>query len=551
MPNLLGLYIDVNSIGWSLLDSETMKIKAMGTHVFSIGCENFGSGKRELSKKAYKRTKRTTRFRYQRNRIRKIKVLELLIDHQMCPLSNKELEAWKKEKQFPKEALKEWFRLNPYNLRKKAVIEPISLIELGRIIYQISIHRGFPVSERNRGLRDNVMYVGLPEKNRFGINHTQNQIENSSLGIYLNHLLPEEKKSYTYTNERIRNRFLTREMFQEELENIWNFQMQFHSELSLKLKEELIGDSGQIPPKKGAVFFQRPLKSQKFRVGRCPYEPKKTKCCISSLVYQELLAYRWANSLKVNGRFLSDQDRKVAVHFFMTHRRFNFGRLKTELENPYAHYNIKEEESIKGSFVNASLSHPSIFGSAWFEFNERDKEEIWHCLYFFDNEQKLISHMIEKWGLDENQAAKFAALQLDKNYASLSKKASGNILYFLKRGVNYNLSVILGGVKNSLGENWNSIAENDIQFIINSVMKIYNEHKVIGFVPKLTAFLKEEMQLDRIQIKKLYGQQRSNEHSNYLNKFPLDKQTDKEIYNIKNPLLITAVFQLQSKLRIY
>ena len=545
MPNLLGIYVDVNSIGWSLLDSDSMKIKAMGTHVFSIGCENFGSGKRELSKKAYKRAKRTSRFRYQRNRIRKTKVLELLIDHKMCPLSKKDLDAWKKDKRFPKEALKEWFQLNPYQLRKSAVIESISLLELGRIIYQISVHRGFPVSERNRGMRDNVMYAGLPEKNRYGINHTQRQIENSTLGIYLNHLLPEENKSYTFSNERVRNRFLTREMFQEEIENIWNFQMQFHAELTPKLKEQLIGDSTQNPPKKGAVFFQRPLKSQKFRVGRCPYEPKKTKCCVSSLVYQELLAYRWANSLKVNGKFLTDQDRKVAVHYFLTHRRFLFGRLKSKLSNPNAHYNIKEEESIKGSFVNASLSHPTIFGPEWFDFSERDREEIWHCLYFFDNEQKLKSHMIEKWGLDENQAKKFASLQLDKNYASISKKASGNILYFLKRGVSYNLSIILGGVKNSLGEKWDTIAETDIQFIINSVMQIYNEHKVLGFIPKLTAFLEEEMQLDSIQIKKLYGQKGSTQQTNYLNKFPLNKQADKEIYNIKNPLLITAVFQLR------
>ena len=98
MPNLLGLYIDVNSIGWSLLDADTMQIKAMGTRVFPVGCENFGSGKRELSKKAYKRSKRTTRFRYQRNRTRKIKVLELLIEHQMCPLSRTELKAWKEQK---------------------------------------------------------------------------------------------------------------------------------------------------------------------------------------------------------------------------------------------------------------------------------------------------------------------------------------------------------------------------------------------------------------------------------------------------------------------
>lgn len=81
MQNLLGLFIDVNGIGWTLIDSESKKIKAMGSRVFSVGCENFGSGKREISKRIYKRQKRTTRLRYQRSRIRRIKIMELLIEH--------------------------------------------------------------------------------------------------------------------------------------------------------------------------------------------------------------------------------------------------------------------------------------------------------------------------------------------------------------------------------------------------------------------------------------------------------------------------------------
>ena len=198
--------------------------------------------------------------------------------------------------------------------------------------------------------------------------------------MYLNHLQPEENISYKYSNERIRNRFLSREMYQNELENIWNFQQEFHEVLTTELKLELIGNQEEVSPDKGAVFFQRPLKSQKFRVGRCPFEPSKTKCCISSLVYQEVLAYRWANSLKVNGVSLSHSDRLLAVEFFMTHRRFDFGRVKAVLENPDGNYIIKEDELITGSFVNASLSHFSIFGEDWFHFNEKEKEDIWHSL---------------------------------------------------------------------------------------------------------------------------------------------------------------------------
>lgn len=545
MPNLLGLSIDVNGIGWALIDQNSLEIKAMGSRVFPVGCENFGSGKRELSKKAYKRFKRMSRFRYQRSRKRKIKVLELLIENGMCPLSREGLLNWKQKKQFPLNELKEWFSLNPYQLRKKAVFEPITPIELSRILHQVSIHRGFPVSERNRGLKENAMYVGLPQMDRRGINHTQENIENSSLGMYLNHLQPEENISYKYSNERIRNRFLSREMYQNELENIWNFQQEFHEVLTTELKLELIGNQEEVSPDKGAVFFQRPLKSQKFRVGRCPFEPSKTKCCISSLVYQEVLAYRWANSLKVNGVSLSHSDRLLAVEFFMTHRRFDFGRVKTVLENPDGNYSIKEDELITGSFVNASLSHFSIFGEDWFHFNEKEKEDIWHSLYFFDNKMKLKSYVMNNWSLSEQSASKFAELQLDKNYAPISKKAARNILYFLKKGVPYELSVVLGGVKNSLGSTWENIADSDVNYVINQVLLLYKENKIYGFIPKLKSFLENEMQFNAIQIKKLYGQINIQDEIKLAPKFLIDKETDKEINNLKNPLLINAVFQLR------
>ncbi|MFZ9057547.1 MAG: hypothetical protein ACO2ZG_06910 [Flavobacteriaceae bacterium] len=83
MSNLLGLSIDINVIGWSLTDPETGKIKAMGSHVFQQGSDNFGSGKHEISKKASRRIRRINRLRISRKRTRKIQVLRLLIAHEI------------------------------------------------------------------------------------------------------------------------------------------------------------------------------------------------------------------------------------------------------------------------------------------------------------------------------------------------------------------------------------------------------------------------------------------------------------------------------------
>lgn len=52
MPNLLGLSVDVGAIGWTLIDSDSKRVKDMGTYVFPIGSENYGSGTREVSKKS-------------------------------------------------------------------------------------------------------------------------------------------------------------------------------------------------------------------------------------------------------------------------------------------------------------------------------------------------------------------------------------------------------------------------------------------------------------------------------------------------------------------
>ena len=41
MPNKIGIFIDVNSISWTLINQGTMDVFAMGTHVFSPGSENF------------------------------------------------------------------------------------------------------------------------------------------------------------------------------------------------------------------------------------------------------------------------------------------------------------------------------------------------------------------------------------------------------------------------------------------------------------------------------------------------------------------------------
>ena len=98
----------------------------MGVYVFPAGCENFGSGRREQSKRTSRRLLRLRRIRYTRIRARKFYLLREMAKHNMCPISQEELSHWKQHKEFPSSTLSSWLAMNPYALRAKGLTEKLS-----------------------------------------------------------------------------------------------------------------------------------------------------------------------------------------------------------------------------------------------------------------------------------------------------------------------------------------------------------------------------------------------------------------------------------------
>ena len=213
MSKKLGLFIDTTSVNWSLIDQNTKALIDVGVYIFPAGCEYFGFGKREQSKRASRRLLRLRRIRYARIRARKFYLLREMAKHNMCSISAEELLNWKQRKVFPSATLSSWLAMNPYTLRAKGLTEKLSLEELGRIFYQISRHRGYRFGERNSKLVDNVLSKGVPREGRIGYYKTRNQLNGLTLGAYLNSIHPVENQSYKENRERIRNRICTVDMY--------------------------------------------------------------------------------------------------------------------------------------------------------------------------------------------------------------------------------------------------------------------------------------------------------------------------------------------------
>ena len=191
------------------------------------------------------------------------------------------------------------------------------------------------------------------------------------------------------------------------------------------------------------------------------------------------------------------------------------------------------------------MSHKKFFGSSWFEKTEKEQEEIWHILYFFDNKDLLQKYAMEHWGFDEDKAMAIANFNLKDGYTSLSRKAISNILPFLKRGFNYDIAVVLGGIKNAFGKDWQELPKEDKQFLRDNVPDIVRSGIKGGFIEDLKKLLKKEYELSDKQLKKLYHHSTNIQSKDKAAKLPIGAKADKQIQQLRNPIVVTALFELR------
>jgi CRISPR-associated endonuclease Csn1 len=548
MKKILGLDLGTNSIGWAIVDDKDNKILGIGSRIFSMGVENLGEGEgREVSKNASRTGARGVRRQFFRRRLRKKVLLKALSEYNMCPLILSDFEDWKKTKQFPSLKLTNWFLLNPYELRNKALTEKLTLEEIGRIFYHLIQRRGFLSNSRKGGSDDGTIFKGNAKEGKIGITETQEKIQDKSLGSYLYEIFPKENEPFQGGLERIRNRYTTRKMYVDEFEFIWESQSKFHSILDDELKALFGGRKLDGYKEDGILFHQRPLRSQKHLVGNCTFEPSKTKCPISSIPFEQFRVWQWVNTVEYNGKKISLNEKNKIVEFLFANEKPDFKRIRKVIgkESNEFKFNYKDDDKIVGTHTISNLSNKKYFGTKWFQFSEKQQEDIWHVLYFFDSKSNVKEYAIKNWQFTNEQAEVISKFNLKDGYSSLSRKAINNILPFLKMEYTYDVAVVLGGIKNVFGNNWETLSEEKRNFLIDNVEGIVRSNMKGGFINTIKEILQKEYDISEKQLNKLYHHSASINVSELIEKLPLGKEADKEIQAIKNPIVITALFELR------
>jgi CRISPR-associated endonuclease Csn1 len=556
MALTLGLDLGTSSIGWALINGDI--IIDMGSRIFSPGVDNLGEGENELSKNAGRRQNRGIRKTAYRKKLRKRYLLKLLTQHRLAPLGHDDIKHWMLNGDFPAtEVIVNWLKLNPYLLRSKALTEALPPFELGRIFYHLIQRRGFLSNSRNETDDEGVIYEGDPTTGKTGISATEAGIEKSgrqTLGAYLHGLYPAESAdgncvSYQAAEQRIRNRFTKRVHYIQELESIYAAQQQLSNGGGPFTPQLFAALRGKKPDgRDGVLFYQRELKVQKFLIGNCTFEPSKRRCPLSSLPFELFRCHQFVNTIEYNGQKLTPGERQKAVDLLLSKDKLVFKQLRKIIgkTDPIYKFNYQDDDKIVGSWTISSLSSKKYFGSRWYDLSDKEREDIWHVLYFFNDKDKLKEYALQNWSFDEEKANQIKNFRLKQGYSSLSRKAVLNILPFLQMGFTYDLAVVFGGIKNAFGEAaWQQSSEAEKGFLFDNVPGIVQQGKQGGFIEDLKHALRTHFDLTDVQLKKLYHHSSAIEQGVLEPLLPKGTKADRELQSLRNPIVVQTLFELR------
>lgn len=504
MEKILGLDLGTNSIGWAIVqrDNRVTTLLDRGVLIFEEGVK-IEKGI-ESSRAAERTDHRALRRHYFRRRIRKVQTLKALSDLGFCPkLTKEQLYGWQTNGEYPlTDEFIMWQRTddakgkNPYRYRFMAIDRRLNLdllserYILGRALYHIAQRRGF-LSNRLETTKESE--ESEASKKSEG-NKVQRDIDTLSEQMAQTGSRTLGEFFYKcYGNEKIRNKYTSRlEHYKAEFDEI------------CRVQQLLPEDVRKI---ERAIFFQRPLRSQKGLVGKCTFEPKKARCPISHPRFERYRMLCFVNNIRMKGpedaelRPLTQQEKLSIEPLFLRKSKdtFNFEDIAKALagKNNYAHvkepkgkpylFNYSMNTSVSGSPFTADIR--GLLGDNWQQelFDrytlrknksiEQVVNDIWHVLFSFNSHECLADFATQKLVMNPEEALKFSKFKRRPDYAALSLKAINKIIPYLEKGLIYSHAVFLANMASVVeGEDWEKYGQ-EIEHGIGQVIDSYAQYR--------------------------------------------------------------------------
>jgi CRISPR-associated endonuclease Csn1 len=439
---ILGLDLGSNSLGWALLEEdngEVNKIIDLGSRIFNKAVEE----KVPTPKNVKRRDMRLGRRVLQRRSRRKQRMLNYLVSLYLLP---KELQGHTQ----PEIILNDLG--DPYELRTKALDLQLKPYELGRILLHFVARRGFLSTKKQVAGDliddpDTIAYLNeldsKPEVNKeegalkVDIANVRQSIQDAdarTLGEYLFKLeTGKVKRNRSHDGGHLRT---DRAMYQDELAQIWQQQRHYFSHLP----DDFMSEDNSTGVKQ-IIFYQRPLKLKKDRIGQCSLEPKNTRAAMERLEVQRFRYLQDVNNIQYFERHtdqwlsLNEEDRQSLINYFEHHPKITITQLKKLFGfDKLTKINL-EMKSLKGNITACEII--DAIGKQWDDFSNEKQAALVEDLLSIKKKSALKTRLIKHWGFGANQAVQLSLLEFEPGHSNHSLKAINKLLPYLKQGLIY------------------------------------------------------------------------------------------------------------------
>ncbi len=446
-PWRLGLDIGSSSVGWAALElasknGQPSGILGLGARVFDAGADgDIESGKDESrsTKRRGARLQRRQgerRVRRMRNLFNELRRAGLLpgvgaadptvmhetirsLDTQLRPL-------------FVAEGDHRQHQLLPYLIRSAAAERKLDPHAVGRALLHLAQRRGFQSNRKESSKQTDEKELG-PVKE--GIATLAAIMGTKTLGQHFASLDPEL--------HRIRNRWTSRDMYKAEFDQIRETQKDFLTHLDDQAW-------GRI---RDRIFKQRPLKSQKGKVGRCEFIRADRRAPIWLPEFQRFRLLATVNHLRVrtaekedaaitvaNRRGFTDRpltadERTAAIRMLEQRADVKLTSLRKQLKLSGTTFSIEEggEKQLKGDTTSARMR--GVFGDRWDTMSANDQSRAITDVLSIEQDATMARRGCEVWALSTEDAQAFVKVRFEEGYASLGRRAIARLLPHLESGL--------------------------------------------------------------------------------------------------------------------
>jgi len=435
VKKILGLDLGSNSIGWALMnetDGRVNQIIDLGSRIFNKAVEE----KVPTPKNQKRRDMRLGRRVLQRRARRKQRMANYLISLDLLPqeLSNN----------FGQEKLLNELG-DPYELRTKGLDEQLTSHQLGRVLLHFVARRGFlsskkqiagdlvddPDTQTYLSTLDNKKAKDEEGQFKADIAEVYQAIKDNNartLGEYLFNLeVGKVKRNRSHDGGHLRT---DRAMYKDELYKIWEKQQSYFD-----LPDEFINEVEKI------IFYQRPLKLKKDRVGKCSLETKHYRANTARLEVQRFRYMQDVNNLEYFERHseqdlkLSDKQKEKLRNYFEHHSKITITELKKELGLDKPTKINLEAKNLKGNITACEIR--TVIGNIWDEYSDEKQSQLFEDLFTIKKKSSLKARLITHWDFDKQTAVKLCLLEFEPSHSNLSLKAIKRLLPHLEKGLTY------------------------------------------------------------------------------------------------------------------